>query len=384
MPLNSEFGHANWTKGSLFELPEFDGHEEVSFFGDDSVALRAILAIHSTTLGPALGGCRMLPYPSSADAVGDVLRLSRAMTYKAACAGVPFGGGKCVVIGNPSTDKRSALLRRLGNSLAHFNGRFFLGEDVGTTAEDMATIHLEAPNVVGLPEEAGGSGDPSVWTTRGCMVGIRTTVHAALGTNSLKGVRVAVQGLGNVGGRLCEALAAEGTELVVADVRAERANEMAERYDAALVSPDEVLDSDVDVFAPCALGGVLSDETVARIRARVVAGCANNQLADLSVGTALKDRKILYAPDYIINAGGMIRLAAEILSWSEARLLSTIDNIASTLEHTFRLAESLDMPTSEAAERVAQERLGSTNPRTSSGEPSLSQRCQWLHKPVRQ
>jgi leucine dehydrogenase len=341
----------------FFDAPEFDGHEEVAFVTDREVGLWAILAIHDTRLGPALGGCRMLPYRSSEEALRDVLRLSRAMTYKAACAGVPFGGGKCVVIGDPHVDKRPELLGALGKRLARFDGRFFLGEDVGTSTEDMAAIHAEAPNVVGLPIELGGSGDPSAWTALGCVAGLRTTVKEAFGLDSVSGLKVAVQGIGNVGWRLCDALVRHGATLVITDVRTQVAREAAEMFGATLVAPPDIYDADADVFAPCALGGVLSGATVDRLKARVVAGCANNQLEDQRVDSKLNDRGILYAPDYVINAGGMIRLAAEIRKWNDERLDATIDNIAMTLAQVFEVARTYRIPTGQAADRIARERL---------------------------
>jgi leucine dehydrogenase len=337
---------------SLFDAAEFDGHEDVVFFTDQPTRLRAILAVHDTTLGPALGGCRMLPYASSTQALQDALRLSRAMTYKAACAGIPFGGGKCVVLGDPRPDERPGLLRALGKRLARLDGRFFLGEDVGTSPQDMAIIRHTAPNVVGLPTELGGSGDPSIWTVRGCLAGMRAAAAEALGVDSLAGIRVAVQGIGNVGGRLCQALAAEGATLIVTDPRP-GLTRAAAALGASTVTPEEIYDADADLFAPCALGGTLSAATVGRLKVRIVAGCANNQLQHPSVGAALRDLGILYAPDYVINAGGMIRLAAELLHWDHEQLEQTIDNIAVTLGRTFALARTHSVPTSQAADRLA-------------------------------
>jgi leucine dehydrogenase len=359
---------------SLFETAEFDDHEEVAFLTDRRTRLRAILALHDTTLGPALGGCRMLPYASSTEALQDALRLSQAMTYKAACAGIPFGGGKCVVLGSPRPDERPGLLRALGAHLARLDGRFVLGEDVGTSPEDMATIHGAAPNVVGLPTELGGSGDPSIWTARGCIAGMRAAATEALGAESLAGVRVAVQGIGNVGGRLCQALAAEGATLIVADVQPELARAAAAAFGARTVAPAAVYDADADIFAPCALGGVLSAATVERLKVQIVAGCANNQLQDPGVGAALQHHGILYAPDYVINAGGMIRLAAELLGWDDERLRAAVDGIAATLKHICALARAGGIPTSEAADRLATYRLhraGQSTPQPGPGPGAI-------------
>jgi leucine dehydrogenase len=340
-----------------FELEEFDGHEDVVFFADDAAGLRAILALHDTTLGPGLGGCRVFPYGSPEEALRDVLKLSRAMTYKAACAGVPFGGGKCVVIADPDYDKSTELLLALGGHLARFDGTFYLGEDVGTSTQDMAVIHRRAPNVVGLPEEMGGSGDPSVWTAEGCVVGMQAAVKFALGLDSMADLRVVVQGVGNVGRRLARALAARGARLAVSDVRTDLATEVAAECGAEVVPPDGIFDVEGDVFAPCALGGVLNHTTVGRLRARVIAGCANNQLAAPAIGEALTRRGILYVPDYVINAGGMIRLAAEILEWAQDRLRTTIDNIGATLTSVFELSLASQIPTAEAADNIARVRL---------------------------
>jgi leucine dehydrogenase len=354
---------------SLFEAAEFDGHEDVVFCTDQPTRLRAILAVHDTTLGPALGGCRMLPYASSTQALQDALRLSRAMTYKAACAGIPFGGGKCVVLGDPRPDERPGLLQALGARLARLNGRFFLGEDVGTSPQDMAIIRRAAPNVVGLPTELGGSGDPSVWTARGCLAGLRAAAALALGVDSLAGIRVAIQGIGNVGGRLCQALAAEGATLIVTDLRPELARAAAAALGASTVAPEEIYDADADLFAPCALGGTLSAATVELLNVRIVAGCANNQLQHPNVGAALRDQGILYAPDYVINAGGMIRLAAELLNWEDEQLQQTIDNIAVTLGRTFALARAHGLPTSQAADRLAADRLQQPTSADASARP---------------
>jgi leucine dehydrogenase len=342
---------------TVFDLPEFDDHEDVTFVVDRPIGLRAIIAVHDTTLGPALGGCRMLPYASSLEALRDALRLSRAMTYKGACAGIPFGGAKCVVLAPSHATNRGRLLRALGSRLAAFDGRFFLGEDVGTSVEDMAIIRSSAPNVVGLPEQLGGSGDPSPWTARGCLIGLRAAVKEAFGHDSLSGLRVAVQGVGNVGRRLCEVLSHEGAGLVVSDVRPSATSGAEDDYGARVVPPDAIYDVEADVFAPCALGGVVNYDTLDRLKASIVAGCANNQLESPAVGPQLSERGILYAPDYVINAGGMIRLAAEIQGWDDSRLLATIDRIGTTLAEVFEIARREGIPTAEAADRLASDRL---------------------------
>jgi leucine dehydrogenase len=342
--------------------PDFSDHEHVGFVHDAGSGLRAIIAIHNTARGPALGGCRVWNYADEAHALSDVLRLSRGMTYKAAVADLPFGGGKCVVLVDPDRPKTSAMMRALGRAIERLGGAYVTGEDVGTTMQDMAEIGRSTTYVMGLPREAGGSGDPSANTARGCYAGIRASTCHAFGTDRLQGVRVAVQGLGNVGYHLCALLAAAGARLVVADVDAQRVVRCVEEFAAEAVDPSSIHDADVDVFAPCALGAILDPQTIPRLRARIVAGAANNQLATSDCGQLLSDRNILYAPDYAINAGGMIQLAAERLQPGQLDVAARVAGIYDTLLDLYRTAAQLRIPTNLAADRLAEQRFAARRP----------------------
>ena len=341
----------------IFESLSFDSHEQVVFVSDPRSRLHAIIAIHSTSCGPSVGGCRMLPYRSERDAIDDALRLSRGMTYKAAISGLPVGGGKAVVFGDARTQKTPALLASLGRAIENLGGKYFTAEDVGMSPADMAEIHRTTSRVLGLPAEMGGSGDPSPTTARGCFFGIRAAVSHLWGGRSLAGIRVAVQGVGRVGASLCEHLHAAGATLTVCDVDAQAASHVASKFSAALVDPHDIYDADVDVFAPCALGAVLDDHTIGRLKARIVAGGANNQLATTRHGEALRAAGVLYAPDYAINAGGMIRVTGEMLGWTSDEVEKRVTGIESTLHRIFGEARNLGVPTNEVADRIARERF---------------------------
>jgi leucine dehydrogenase len=341
---------------SVFDSPHYDSHEQVVHVSDTASGLRAIIALHSTLLGPAIGGCRAWPYASEGAALADVLRLSRGMTYKAACAGLPFGGGKCVVMLDPKRHKHADSLRALGRAVQDLGGRYITGEDVGTSSDDMATLREVTPHVLGVPGDLGGSGDPSPSTAHGVLTSIRTAVRRRLGRSSLYGVRVAVQGLGNVGFHLCKLLIAEGARLWVTDVRPERIRQLAASATVNELPPDQIYGADVDVFAPCALGGVINDETVPRLLAKVVAGGANNQLQQPRHADALSARNILYAPDYVVNAGGMIQLALE-LSKELPQLQHRLDGIATTLNQVFDTATRQCITTAAAADSLARQRI---------------------------
>lgn len=347
---------AGRSRGLVFDDPAFAGHERVVFAHDAASGLRAIIAVHDTTLGPALGGCRLRAYAGEAEALADVLRLAEGMTNKAALAGVPFGGGKMVVLASPE-EKTPALLRAIGRAVEGLGGRYVTGEDVGTTAEDMALIGEETRWVMGRPQSAGGAGDPSPSTALGCFVGIQAAVRRALGRASLEGLRVAVQGLGAVGLQLCRLLHAAGAELVVADLDPGRVARCRDELGAAAAAPEAILDAEAEVLAPCAFGGLVARDTVGRLKAKVVAGAANNQLATPEEGRALARRGILYAPDYVINAGGMIRLSAELTGEDAAAAVRRIHGIGETLERVFALAETAGLAPSDAADRLARERL---------------------------
>jgi leucine dehydrogenase len=343
----------------IFDRHEFDGHELVVFGHDSASSLRAIIAIHSTALGPAAGGCRMWPYATTAEAVADVLRLSRGMSYKNAMAELPFGGGKAVIIGDSRKVKSAELLQAFGRLVDSLSGGYITAEDVGTTTADMANVARTTRFVSGLgaaPGQAGG--DPGPKTALGVHLGIKAAVKFRLGRSDLQGIRIAIQGLGGVGHHLCGLLAAEGAELFVADVRPGAVHKACEQFKAHPVAVQEVLGLDVDVLAPCALGGVLDAQSIPRLRARVVAGAANNQLAQGQDGTALQAAGILYAPDYVINAGGIISVAREYhRAGSEAQVIADIQAIPARLTEIFERARRENRTTNEVADEMARERL---------------------------
>lgn len=337
----------------LFE----QGHEHVIAREDPRTGLRAIIAIHSTVLGPAAGGCRHWTYPDGASALEDALRLSRGMTFKNALADIPFGGGKSVILGTPGRALTTAELETFGSWVDELGGRYVTAEDVGVTVADMRTVARTTRFVSGLGA-SGVGGDPSPRTAEGVFLGIRAAVRARLGRDELRGVRVAVQGLGHVGYRLCELLGEAGAQLWVADVAADRVLRAMDNLGARALTVDEVLSADVDVLAPCALGGVLTAETVKSLKATVVAGAANNQLATDEVGDLLAERGVLYAPDYVINAGGVISIAHEYLGLKDPDWVdSRIAGIAERLQMIFRRADGSQVATSRVADRLAQERL---------------------------
>jgi leucine dehydrogenase len=347
----------------IFDMREFDGHELV-VFGHDATGLRAIIAIHSSALGPAAGGCRMWPYGTTAEAVADVLRLSRGMSYKNALAGLPFGGGKAVIIGDSRKAKTAELFAAFGRLVDSLGGRYVTAEDVGTTTADMSSVARATRYVAGLgaaPGEAGG--DPGPKTALGVYLGIKAAVKFRLGRTDLEGVKVAIQGLGGVGHHLCGLLAADGAELFVADVQPSAVQRAREQFKAHPVPADEVLALDVDVFSPCALGAVLNSKSTPRLRARIVAGAANNQLAQDEDGAALQAAGILYAPDYVINAGGIISVSREYHGGaSEAQVIADIHAIPARLIEIFERARRENRTTNQVADQMARERLGKPAP----------------------
>ncbi len=339
----------------IFAHPEFDGHERVVYGHDTASGLNAIVAIHNTTLGPALGGCRMWPYASEAEALTDVLRLSRGMTYKSALAGLPFGGGKAVILGDPRKDKSEALFLAMGRFVDSLGGRYVTAEDVGVSVEDVETIARTTRHVAGT--RAGGAGDPSPSTASGVLVGIRAAVAHKLGRHSLDGVRVAVQGVGHVGTHLCRLLHRAGAELTVTDIDAKAIECVADEFGAEPVATDAIVGVESEVFAPCALGAVINDATIEQLQAPIVAGSANNQLAEPRHGTELMRRGVLYAPDYVINAGGVINISHEGPNYDKQAAVDHVAKIHDTLREIFTRAEAAGIPTSQAADRLAEERL---------------------------
>ncbi|WP_370305209.1 Glu/Leu/Phe/Val dehydrogenase dimerization domain-containing protein [Sinimarinibacterium flocculans] len=345
----------------LFSHPEFDAHETVSFCFDAAAGLRAIIAVHDTHLGKALGGCRMWPYASEADALTDALRLSRGMTYKAALAGLPQGGGKSVIIGDPRRDKTPELMRAMGRAVDRLNGAYVIAEDSGTTVADMRLMAEITAHVGGLADEqavaAGRTGDPSPATAKGVFIGIRAAVRHVWQREDLRGLRVAVQGAGNVGYRLCRHLHEAGAQLWVTDLHAPAVERCVKDFGAVAVGMDQIATLDVDVFAPCALGAVLDDASIPAIKAKIVAGAANNQLARPQHDRALMERGIVYAPDYCINAGGIIDIFYEGPDYDAARVDAHLERIGATLTEIFARAAAERRPTGEIADRMAEERF---------------------------
>ncbi len=340
----------------LFERMHEYGHEQVVFCYEPSVGLRAIIAIHDTTLGPALGGVRMWTYPSEAEALEDVLRLSRAMTYKAAVAGLNLGGGKAVIIGDPQTQKSEALFRAFGRFVQALGGRYITAEDVGTTVADMEWIRMETRYVTGV---LGGSGDPSPFTAHGVYYGMKACAKVVFGSDSLARRVIAVQGAGNVARHLVEYLVRDGAHVYVSDLYPEKAEQLCADTGATPVGVEEIYDVPCDIFSPNALGGVLNEETIPRLRCRIVAGAANNQLADEQADAQrLHERGILYAPDYVINAGGLMNVAAELEGrYDPQRVLAKAAGIYETLLRVFRTAQERNILPTEAAARIAEERI---------------------------
>ncbi len=338
----------------IFELMSERRHEQLVFWSEPSFGYKGIIAIHDTTLGPALGGTRFWNYPTEADAVVDALRLARGMTYKAAVAGLNLGGGKSVIIGDNKTKDREMIFRAHGRAVDSLKGRYITAEDVGTSPDDMEYIAMETEHVVGMP---GASGDPSPVTAYGVYRGIKACAAFRYGDDSLEEKHVAVQGLGHVGYHLCRDLAEEGAKLTVTDIDEERVARVITELGAAHVAPDAIYDVKADIFAPCALGAIVNDETIGRFQFDIIAGAANNQLARSHHGEALEKKGILYAPDYVINAGGLINVFGEMNQWSPDRSKRKAGDIFNTLIRTFERARTEGVPTSVAADRVAESRI---------------------------
>ena len=337
----------------------FDGHEQVIFGNDDQTGLRCIIAIHSTRLGPALGGTRFRSYADEDAALTDVLRLSRAMTYKSACAGLDLGGGKAVIIGDPAELRTEELLRAYGRMIESLGGRYVTACDVGTTPKDMAAIQHETRWATGASPEDGGSGDSGVLTAIGVHLSMRAVAAAAFGDPSLTGRHVAVQGLGKVGSRLVEHLVEDGAKVTAADIDAEAVSRVSGLPGVEITTVDDVLEVDADIVSPNALGAVLDADTIEAIQAPVVCGGANNQLATVEDAQRLDDRGILYAPDYVVNAGGVINVADELhpLGYSAERARSRVEAIPATLTRIVEVARDERVTTEEAAARVAERRI---------------------------
>ncbi len=330
-------------------------YEQLVFNYDETSGLKALICIHDTTLGPALGGTRMWVYEKEEEAIEDVLRLARGMTYKAAVAGLNLGGGKGVVIGDPKKEKSEELWRAFGRAVQSLNGRYITAEDVGTSPQDMNFVSMETDYVVGL---MGTSGDPSPFTANGVWHGMQACAEKVYGSRSLKGKKVAVQGVGSVGYYLVKHLVEdEGAEVFITDIDEDRVKKVVDEFGVKAVGPDEIYGVDVDIFAPCALGAVLNDETLPQLKCKIIAGGANNVLAEERHGDELEKKGILYAPDYVINAGGLINVADELKGYNKERALQSVAGIYDSVKMVLEIAERDNIPTYKAADRLAEERI---------------------------
>lgn len=332
-------------------------YEQLLFCHDEPSGLRAIIAIHDTSLGPALGGCRMWNYATEEEAVIDALRLARGMTYKNAAAGLNLGGGKSVIIGDPKKDKSEELFRAFGRCVQSLNGRYITAEDVGTTVTDMDMIHDETDYVTGISPAFGSSGNPSPVTAYGVYRGMKAAALKAFGTDTLKGLRIAVQGVGNVSYNLMKHLHEEGADLIVTDIYEENVARAVRDFGATAVGIQEIYGVAADIFSPNALGGIINDETIPLIKAKVIAGAANNQLKEERHGDMLMERGIVYAPDFVINAGGVINVADELSGYNRDRAIKKVELIYDNLLRVFEIAERDGIPHYKAANRMAEERI---------------------------
>lgn len=344
---------------SVFDLIKEMGHEQVVFCQDEATGLRAIIAIHNTVLGPALGGTRMWDYATDEEALVDALRLSRGMTYKAAISGLNLGGGKAVLIGNPDKLKNEAFMRRFGRFVDSLGGRYITAEDMNMKTRDMEYVHMETDHVTGIPETMGGSGDPSPVTAYGVYMGMKGVSNVLTGTDSLKGKSVAVQGVGQVGMYLVDHLVKEGAKIYISDIDDKKLKKVSKDSGATVVDCDEIYDLDVDIYAPCAMGAILNDDTIPRLKASIVAGGANNQLKEEKKhGYMLIDRGITYAPDFLVNGGGLINVAAEYYGpYNREKAYLDAEKIYDATIAIIKLASKKSISTQEAAIKIADKRI---------------------------
>jgi leucine dehydrogenase len=333
-------------------------HEQIVFCNDNDTGLKAIIAVHNTVLGPSLGGTRMWNYNNEMEALHDVLRLSRGMTYKSSVAGLNLGGGKAVIIGDAKKIKSEALLRRFGKFVNSLGGKYITAEDVAMNSRDMEIIHMETQFVSGLPENMGGSGDPSPVTAYGVYVSMKASAKETWGSDSLNGKKVLVQGIGNVGMHLVEHLSKEGAKVYVNDINEERLKMVADKYKAEIVAADKMFDLDIDVYAPCALGATVNDDTLSRLKCAVICGAANNQLAnEKQHGEQVKTKGILYAPDFVVNAGGIINVFYELEGYNRERAMKHAEGIYNTTWNVIQTAKQENIPTYAAANHLAEKRI---------------------------
>jgi leucine dehydrogenase len=342
---------------SVFEHIRGEGYEQVVFCSDDQSGLRAIIAIHSTALGPALGGTRFYPYRTEEEALSDVLRLARGMTYKAAAAGLDLGGGKAVIIGDPRREKTEELLRAYGRFVETLGGRYITAEDVGTALGDMDVVRRESRWVTGCSHTYGGSGDPSPVTAYGVLQGIRSCMVEVFGESSLQGRSIALQGVGKVGYALCGYLVNEGAQVTIADVDLDNLARAVSDFGVETTQLEKIHAMDADVFAPCALGGAINDDTISELNCSIIAGSANNQLAREEHGEKLRDLGILYAPDFVINAGGLINVEDELRGYDQKRAMKRVEGIYKQLQRIFAMSRERNISTARAANEYAQDRI---------------------------
>lgn len=345
------------TNPVIREMSEM-GHEQIVFCQDEETGLKAIIAIHSTALGPALGGTRMWNYKNELEALNDVLRLSRGMTFKASISGLNLGGGKAVIFGDAKTQKTDALMRRFGKFVETLGGNYITAEDVGMTTHDMEMVREETKHVTGIPESMGGSGDPSPVTAYGVYMGMKASAMYKWGSDSLTGKKVVVQGIGNVGMNLVKHLTEEGAIVTINDISQERLEMVAAKYGATIVVGDAVYDVDMDIYAPCALGASINDDTLSRLNCEIIAGAANNQLADeVKHGQMVMDKGIIYAPDFLINAGGLINVYSELHGYNREGALAKTKEIYNTTLEILKKSELEEITSHEAAKQIAQNRV---------------------------
>jgi leucine dehydrogenase len=342
----------------VFGQLSFDDHEQVVFCNDKDTGLKAIVGIHNTVLGPALGGTRMWQYNSEWDALNDVLRLSRGMTYKAAVTGLNLGGGKAVIIGDAKTQKTPELMLRFGEFIHSLGGKYITAEDVGMATSDMDLVRTVTPFVTGISEEKGGAGNPSPITAYGVFMGMKAAAKYAFGSNVLEDKVVYVQGIGNVGEALVENLTNEGANVYIDDINQARLEEIRDKYSVNIYTGDNLYAEEMDIYAPCALGATINDSTIDLLKAKVIAGAANNQLADENIhGMRLREKGIVYAPDFLINAGGIINVYAELENYGKQEIIRKTENIYNTTLEILTKAEAASVTTHQAAFNVAQTRI---------------------------
>jgi leucine dehydrogenase len=346
------------SKNPVIGQMSLHNHEQILFCNDNSTGLKAIIAVHNTVLGPALGGTRMWNYNNELEALTDVMRLSRGMTYKSSVAGLNLGGGKAVIIGDPKKIKNEALLRRFGKFVNGLGGKYITAEDVAMTSRDMEIIKMETDFVSGLPENMGGSGDPSPVTAYGVYVSMKASAREVWGNDSLSGKKVLVQGVGHVGEVLVEYLLKEGAKVYINDISEEKLKAVASRHNAEVVSAATMFDLDIDIYAPCALGATVNDDTLNRLKCKIICGAANNQLADESYhGEQVGRQGILYAPDFVVNAGGIINVYYELEGYNRGRAMAHAEKIYDTTWNLFQLARQEGIPTYMAANRLGEQRI---------------------------